>query len=67
MTKLRVASESIPTGPETPESFCAINLTESSVISTGIKIGILLYISNVAQEGKFCAYAFTPRPMQQFS
>ena len=45
------SSESVPPGPELPEIFCATYFTASSVISTVIKIGLSLYISNVAQEG----------------
>ena len=43
-------SESVPSGPECPKTFHATNLTVSSVMLTGIKIGILSYIFNVSQE-----------------
>ena len=34
-------------GPELPKSFHTNKLTTSSVISTGIKIGVFLYVSNI--------------------
>ena len=43
--------ESVPPWPEIPESFCASDSTASSVILTGIKIGVYSYVSNISQEG----------------
>ena len=43
------ASECVPLGPGLPESFHAKNSTTPSIISTGIKVGIFLYTSNVEQ------------------
>ena len=40
------ASESVPPGPELPESFRATDLTAYFMISTGIKIGVSEYVSN---------------------
>ena len=40
-------SESLPPGPEPPKFFFATILTTSSVMSTGIKIGVFLYTYNV--------------------
>ena len=45
------ASESVPPGPELPRKFCATDYTASSVMSTGMKIGVSSYVSNIAQEG----------------
>ena len=45
------ASESLPPGTELPTSFCASDSTASSVMSTGIKIGVFSYVSNVTHEG----------------
>ena len=45
------ASDSMPPGPELPQIFSATGSTASSVILTGIKIGVSLYIFNKAQEG----------------
>ena len=39
------ASESVPPGPELPESLRATDSTASSVMSTGIKIGVSSYVS----------------------
>ena len=44
------ASESVTPGPELPESFCATDSMDSYVMSTGIKIDVSSYFSNVAQE-----------------
>ena len=44
-------TDSVPLGPELPESLCATDSTASYVMSTGIKIGVYSYVSNVAQEG----------------
>ena len=45
------ASESVPPGPELPESFFTTDYTASSVMSTGTKICVSSYVSNVPQEG----------------
>ena len=44
-------SECVLPGPELPESFRATDFTDSSVMSTGMKIGVSSYVSNVSQEG----------------
>ena len=44
------ASESVLAGPELPESFRATDSTASSVMSTGMKISVSPYVSNVVQE-----------------
>ena len=57
---------SIPVGPKLPESFHATNLTTSYVMSTEIKIGVLVYVTKVEQEGVFNLDSFPPGQMQQF-
>ena len=52
------ASDSVPPGPELTKSFCATDSTASSVVSTGIKIGVYPYVSNVAQGGFFSLGCF---------
>ena len=60
------APEYVPPGPEYPESFGATNLIESSMMSTGIQIGILSYVSNVAQEGTFFCGCFPSKTNATF-
>ena len=48
------ASESVPPGPELPKSFGINDSTTSSLIYTGIKIGVLSYTSNVDKGGGSC-------------
>ena len=48
--------ESIPPRTEIPHNFHVTNLTTSSVMSTGIKIGVLSYAFNIEQAGFFCEY-----------
>ena len=43
-------SKSVPPGPELPKRFRDTDSTASSVMSTGIKISVSSYVSNVAQE-----------------
>ena len=41
-----------------PERFRATDSTDSSVMLTGMKIGVSVYVSNVAQEGIFSLVFF---------
>ena len=43
----------MPPGTDVLESFYATDSTDFSVMLTGMKIGVSLYVSNVAQEEKF--------------
>ena len=52
------ASKSVTPGPEAPGRFSTANLIASSLFSTGIKIGVSLYVSNVAQEEIFSCGCF---------
>ena len=61
------ASESVPPGPELPESFRLTDLTKSSIISTRMKIGVLLYTSSVELwRGGGRADVSSPAPLQRF-
>ena len=55
------ALESVPLGTEIHESFRATDSTASSVMYTGMKIGVSLYVSNVAQEGMFLLGCFASK------
>ena len=55
------ASESVPHGIDLPVSSRTTDSTASSVILTGIKIGVSSYISNVAQEGIFLLGFFSSK------
>ena len=54
-------SESVPPGPETPKSFCGINLTTSSVTLTGMNVGVLVYVSSVYAGDIFSCGCFSAR------
>ena len=43
----------MPPGPDLPERFYATDSTAFSVMLTGMKISVSLYVSNVAQERNF--------------
>ena len=59
--------ESMPRGPKIPKHFRATNLTTSSVIFFGIKIGILSYTSNIEWGGGLIrADISPPGSMQRF-
>ena len=45
--------EYVSTGTELLDSFCVTSLIASSVIPTGIRIGVSSYVSNVEQENFF--------------
>ena len=51
------ASKSVPPGPKLPESFRITNLATSYVMSTGIKIGVSSYTSNL-ERGFFLVRLF---------
>ena len=48
-------------GTDLPESFRATDSTASSVMSTGMKICVSLYISNIVQEGPFLIGLFSTK------
>ena len=50
----------MPPVPKLPKSFRAKDLTASSIIFTGIKIGVLSYTSNVEQWGGGGSGRFSP-------
>ena len=60
------ASKSVPPGPKLPESFRITNSATSYVMSTGIKIGVSSYTSNLERGVFFCAFVSLPGPMWRF-
>ena len=55
------APESVLPETELPKHFCATDYTASSVMSTGIKIGVSSYVSSIAQEGIVSLGCFTSK------